>query len=361
MSKYSRNLHLANEMLPAEIVLSPDWWFKREGISFDEEFFYNPGRRVEAERRMEEVLYERWGRFGLGRDHNKDLPQVGAVHLAAGFLLSEMIGCKVEYGDSIPPQVITANKESLALDVDGAFSSEPFRRFERLAEALKQRFGYLVGDVNWGGVLNLALDLRGETIFLDMLDKPEEVRMFFNKLSQIIERFVTGIEKETGTSSISVNRTVRHIKRSVWLHSECSHTMISEQDYENLLLGIDIEWSQRHRPFGIHHCGSDPHRFAESYAKIANLDFLDVGWGGDVRIIRKHLPNTFLNIRLSPVEILSQSVSDIEQTITRLVGDSGNPYLTGLCCINMDAGVSDEKITGILETVRRLRKEYMQE
>lgn len=42
----------------------------------------------------------------------------------------------------------------------------------------------------------------------------------------------------------------------------------------------------RHRPFGIHHCGTDPHRFATSYAKVPHLDFLDVGWGGDVKAVR---------------------------------------------------------------------------
>ncbi len=84
-------------VLAADIVLAPAWWFHNEGITFDEDFFYHPAKRVETERKMEEVLYERWGKYGLGQDKDKDLPIVGAVHLAAGFLLSEMLGCKVEY------------------------------------------------------------------------------------------------------------------------------------------------------------------------------------------------------------------------------------------------------------------------
>ena len=42
----------------------------------------------------------------------------------------------------------------------------------------------------------------------------------------------------------------------------------------------------------------------------------------------------------------------------RLVRDSGNPYLTGVCCINMDESVPDERITTIFETVKTLRKEF---
>ena len=82
--------------------------------------------------------------------------------------------------------------------------------------------------------------------------------------------------------------------------------MISTEDYEKFLLDIDQSWSEKYRPFGIHYCGRDPDRYADVFAKLAHLDFLDVGWGGDVKKLREALPKTFLNIRLSPVEIVDQ-------------------------------------------------------
>jgi hypothetical protein len=50
---------LQNEMLPVEIVLAPGWWHRHEGITFDEDYFFHPAKRVEAERQMEDALYER--------------------------------------------------------------------------------------------------------------------------------------------------------------------------------------------------------------------------------------------------------------------------------------------------------------
>jgi hypothetical protein len=347
---------LNTHLLPAEIVLSPSWWHAHEGITFDEDFFFHPAKRVEVERKMEQVLYDRWGRFGLGQDRDKNSPQVGAVHLASGFLLSEMLGCRVEYCADCPPRVVPAEREDLVLDPESAFQSGAFGRFLHIVDSLKSRWGYLVGDVNWSGVLNLALDVRGSRLFTDFFDSPEQARRFLLTISGVVEKFSMGIENETGTSSISVNRTVRFFDKPVFLHSECSHTMISTQQYDRFLLPIDRIWSQRHRPFGIHHCGKDPHRFAEAYARLPHMDFLDVGWGGDVKKLRQALPNTFLNIRLSPVEIVNQSDEEIRQTITRLVLDSGNPYLTGVCCINMDDRVDDGKITAIFETVQQLRR-----
>jgi hypothetical protein len=344
-------------LLPVDIVLAPEWWHKNEKITFDRDFFYHPLKRVEEEQHMEKILYDRWGKFGLGQHKDQARPEIGAVHLAAGYLLSEMLGCQVNYTENHPPLVLPAHQELRNISADDAFRSGAFRKVSELTDSLKKRYGFLTGDINWGGILNIAMDLRGENIFLDMMMTPDEVKDYFAGIAGVIEKFTSFLQAETGSTSISVNRGVRHLAKPVLLHSQCSHTMISEDDYENYLLPFDQEWS-KNRPFGIHYCGPDPHRMAASFAKIPNLDYLDLGWGGDVKILREHLPDTFFNIRLSPVEISRQSNDEIRKTIIRLVHDSGNPYLTGVCCINMDDSVSDDRITTIFETVEELRKEF---
>lgn len=358
MSKFLKNPYLKEALLPVEIVFHPSWWFKHTGITFDEDFFYNPLKRVESERRMEKELYNRFGIYGLGKDRDKDLPVIGAVHNAAGYLISEMLGCRIDYFEDSPPQVIAAHHEELKIYTEDVFRTPVFKKLESLLERLKSKYGYLYGDINWGGILNSALDLQAEKIFTDFYDKPDDTRDYLRNIAQVIERFTTFVAKETGTTSLSVNRLVYHFDQPVFLHSECSHTMISVEDYENFLLDFDIDWSRKFRPYGVHYCGIDPHRMAESFAKIPGLDFLDVGWGGDVKILRKYLPGTFLNIRLSPVEIINQTNDEIRETITRLVNDSGNPYLTGVCCINMDDKVEDGKVMEIYKTVEDLRNKY---
>jgi len=358
---FLRNPLLQNTMLPVDIVLAPAWWHRHEGITFDEDFFFHPSQRVEMERKMEKALYERWGRFGLGTDHDQDLPQIGAVHLAAGYLISEMLGCEVEYAADAPPQVKPAHCRSLQILPDRAFASPAYRRLVSLLDSLKTRYGYLCGDVNFNGILNIALDLRGQEFFLDLADQPGDAGRFLLGIAAVIERFTRELSQATGTTSISVNRNVRHIPRPVWLHSECSHVMISVADYQRFLMDYDVAWSRRYRPFGIHYCGHDPHRYAECFARLPHLDFLDVGWGGDVTQLRAHLPHTFLNLRYSPVEILQQTADEIRQTVRRLVQASGNPWLTGVCCINMDDQVADQQVAALLEEVQWLREEYAAE
>lgn len=345
-----------NPILPIEIIFHPSWWHKHTAISFDEDFFYHPLKRVESERRMEQELHNRFGHWGLGADHNKNLPHLGAVHLAAGYLISELLGCQIRYAENQAPQVLCPHREDFKLNIDPALNYPALARLRRLIDQLRTRFGYVCGDINWQGVLNVALDLRGDEMLSSLLFQPEESYRYFQDIAAVIEHFVRFIHAQTASSSISVNRIVRHLAPPIFLHSECTHTMISEDLYEHFLLPIDLHWNQTLQPFGVHYCGSDPHRYANSYAKIPRLAFLDLGWGGNIRLLREKLPHTFFSLRLDPVTINRTPDDELADTIRRMVAESANPALTGLCCINMDDKTDDSKIHTLFRTVESIRQ-----
>jgi len=53
----SKNLHIIpDSILPVDIVLSPPWWYKNAGMTFDRDFFFHPLKRIESERKMEQIL-----------------------------------------------------------------------------------------------------------------------------------------------------------------------------------------------------------------------------------------------------------------------------------------------------------------
>jgi len=263
----------ANKILPVDIVLAPEWWNKHTGITFDRDFFFHPLKRVECEQKMEETLYERWGNYGLGEDKDTARPEIGAVHLAAGFLLSEILGCEVDYRENHPPAVNCNMRDELSIDAEGAFKTRAFKDFKALCNTLKEKHGYLTGDVNWGGLLNIAMDIRGQQIFLDMAMEDANVQGLFDDISRVISKFVNFVEYETKTTSISVNRVARYYEKPLLLHSQCSHTMISIDDYERYLMKYDLAWANNNRPYGIHYCGNDPHRYAESFATLPFFGF----------------------------------------------------------------------------------------
>ena len=185
------------EILPVEVVFHPSWWFKHTGITFDQDFFYHPLKRVESEKRMEKELYDKFGMYGFGMDRNKDLPVIGAVHNASGYFISELLGCKVEYFEDSPQQVYTANHEELKIYTSDIFKTPVFKKLENLLEKLKGKYGYLTGDIDWGGVMNTALDLQTEKVFFGFFEKPEETKNYFRDISKVIEKFTSIISKET--------------------------------------------------------------------------------------------------------------------------------------------------------------------
>jgi hypothetical protein len=193
MAGFYINPVIRSRPLPVDVVFHPSWWNRHAGILFDEDFFYHPQKRVESEKRMESVLYERFGEFGLGEQRDMNLPVIGAVHIAAGFIIQEMLGCRVVYQDDSPPQVMAAGFEKLDIDPEKAFRSPAYKKLMNLQQQLVSEYGYITGDINWSGVLNVALDLVGDRVFTDLYLNPEETKKQFALIAQVIERFVSGI------------------------------------------------------------------------------------------------------------------------------------------------------------------------
>lgn len=94
-----------------------------------------------------------------------------------------------------------------------------------------------------------------------------------------------------------------------------------------------------------------------AYSQIP-LVFLDVGWGSDVALIRNIFPDTFLNLRISPVRMLHVNQEELVQDVERLISAAGPLDRTGICCINMDYGTPEENIMAFIRGVKAHRDQY---
>ncbi len=201
--------------LPVEIVFHPNWWYHHAGITFDRAYFFDPDRRVKDEMKMRRILWERFGQFEYGEENPKPRPVIGPVHLAAGFMVSSLWGCIIRYYDNNSPVVESRHMTLEELDAMAApdpLGNPDFRDLFSLIRELKNRFGYVEGDIGWGNLQNLALDLMGQEIFLAYYDDPEAVHHIYDKMNRNVIEVLALIREETGTTSISVNRSVEKVK-----------------------------------------------------------------------------------------------------------------------------------------------------
>ena len=345
--------------LPVEIVFHPNWWYNRAGITFDRDYFFNPDRRVKDEMKMRRYLWEKFGQFNYGEENPKPRPVIGPVHLAAGFMISSLWGCTIRYYENNSPVVESRHmtiEELDAMQPPDPEENPDFRDLFRLIKELKSRFGYVEGDIGWGNLQNLALDMTGHEIFLAYYDNPAAVHRIYDKMNRNIIEVLNLIREETGTTSISVNRSVGKVDPAINLQSNCSVQMISNETYEEFLLPHELTLSKRLQPYGIHHCGDNMHQVAPGYSKVKEACFFDVGWGADIAYCRRLIPDAFFNIRLSPVKIQTCKPDEVEADMVRLLENAGDLSKVGVCCINMDYGTPDENVSRIFEVAERYRQ-----
>jgi hypothetical protein len=125
--------------------------------------------------------------------------------------------------------------------------------------------------------------------------------------------------------------------------------------YEDFNLEYENFLADRLQPYGIHYCGSEMERLSEVFSKVHNCEFFDVGWGSDVAQCREVFPDAWLNLRLSPVKLLSCSPKEVKDDVEKLLLDSGPLDKASVCCINLDHGTPDENVIAIYEVVEKYR------
>jgi hypothetical protein len=349
----------AEPYLPADIVLHPNWWNKEYGLTFDEDFFYLPQRRVEQEQRMRQLLYERFGDLGLGQKDAPRRPIIGPILMGSGYIIQEILGCEILYKEDSNPWVVPramSEAEVAALRAPERIEdTRPMRRLLNLTDALEREFGYVQGDVPLHGLANASIDLRGNDYFIDLLENPPLVEHLHAVIRETIRQAAMLIRNRTGSTSISVNRTIASFDRGIHILPNCSMQMIGPNLYEQHFLPHDLALADTLRPIGYHHCGNNAHLYAPLYAR-AGAVYLDVGCGSDIARCRQALPEAWLGLRIDPVKMLKATPADARAEVRRLLEAHGAPYRrVGVCCINMDYGTADETIRALLETVAEYR------
>jgi len=345
--------------LPVEIVFHPSWWNRHYGLTFDEAFFFDPTKRVESERLMRAALYQRFGDLGLGEANAIPRPVIGPVHLAAGFLPSAVLGCQIRYFEDASPEVIPADlsdEQVAALDVPDLGTNPAFGKLIALMDGLQAQYGTLEGDVNWEGVQNVALNLRGPQLFVDYYENPALARRLLDVVARTLTAIAAYVRCRTGSNSIAVNRIVGAVDPHISLHSNCTVAMISARTYRQYLLNYDRQMAKELWPYGIHHCGADMHKVCHEYAMVDGAEFFDVGWGSDVATCRAALPNAIFSLRLSPVRVATLTPTEVMADVENLLHTAGPLERAALCCINMDDTTPDANVRSIFEVVERHRR-----
>ncbi len=339
-------------MYKYDITFHPSWWHKHCGVDFDKRFFDEPEYRIACDVKMRKLLYEKFGDYGIGEKNPKPRPILGSDLIASGYLYSELLGCDIRYGKDAPPEVIS--KELILEEFVDLKAHPAWKKMEAQVEWLKKHYGSVVPCVNLQGIQNLAIDVRGSEFMMDYYEEPEQCERMLEICTKLSEElgayFYQFSDRISGGVTAIVNQTVP----KAYVTSNCTVDMISPSLYEEFLLPWDQALAERFPVFGVHHCGTAMERYAKEYAKIkSHLEFAEVGAGSDITAVRQALPDTFLNLRYSPVKLKTAAPEEIKYEIELSKKAGGDKDLVSLSCVGIDADVSDEQIKAYLTYAER--------
>ncbi|MBI4875894.1 MAG: hypothetical protein HY822_14760 [Acidobacteria bacterium] len=337
--------------IPVNFVFAPAWWHRHYGIGFRREFYLDPRRRIRDDVRMRQALYER---FGFGAPDPRPRGIIGSRHIAGGFVVPALLGVPIRFSDdqaAFPAPLNLDRGAALELRAPDLASTWPMSELIPQMDALEREFGALAGDLNPGGLLNTCLELRGQNFFTDLVEDPELTDHLLSVVAETQKRVCQLVRSRTGTCAVSTNRSVLSSDPALTLTSNCSAHMISPALYERRILPFERRLAESLRPFGIHHCGNNLHKYAPVYAGLG-ARFFDVGWGSDVAQCSRELPGAFLNLRLNPVRMLECDEQAVYRDALDLLRACGRRTNAGLCSINLDAGTPDASIHAALAAAR---------
>ncbi len=339
-----------------DITFHPSWWHENAGIDFTQQFFDDPEYRMEADIKMRRTLYEHFGDLGIGEKDPQKRPLLGTDLLAAGYLLSELMGCGIRYQADNSPQVECMDLDEDSIDqiqVPDLDTSEVWQRTQKQIDYLLEKYGHVETYVNLQGIQNIAMDIMGQELMVSYYTAPEEINGLLEKITKMSIEVGKRFKALSNDVSGGVTAIVRQTVPECYLTSNCSVEMISNDLYEEFLLKYDQELANAFGNFGIHHCGKSMEHVVEGYSKVKGLTFAEVGAFSDIKTVRSHLPGIFLNARYSPVRLMNASKEDIFSEVKYLAENGQeNGQKISVSCVGIDNHVSDTQIRYFLEACR---------
>ncbi len=313
-------------------------------FNFDKDYFLNIDKRIEIDTAQEKKLYQRFGHLGLGSPD----PELRA-HLGFDDTLNitAMFGGKVSFTSNyswLEPNTLISEEGVKNLKVPKIEESWPQTIFIEQFDKCAKTYGTeMIRTPTLHGVMESALDLRGEDFLVDLLQRPHLAEKLLDVLTETVVRLKEFWDK----------KKYRKVRRGIPLGG-CSITVLSPQSFRNYILPRYNFLTHRFGGGYLCACGPDTHLLG-SLRYLEDCDVYRLGWETDFRKARQLLGNRHIRATLDPMRTSRGEPEQVEKDVARLLKEAGDPGALSLCLVNAAAETPEENITTIYSTVRKYR------
>ena len=316
----------------------------------------DPLAKIHAQQMMDAVMRREFGKWGFLDQFDEvsvlSRPSVGIEPYGNRFFPA-LFGAEVHYKSDQAPWAHTAMLQKEQIMSTAPLTKGEFSRLPLVLEIVRQHkilrdIGFACStQQNPGSVMNTAIYLRGDSLFLDFYDEPEMVHKLFGLITNamlVAHEYFCDIDGEVSPMGVG----------------NCTVTMLSPKIYAEFVRPYDMRIMERARelcvPFSIHQ-DSLVDAFLPAYRE--GFDYLhnfDVGCDSDIGLFRRLFPDININVFLYTSTLRNLSAEELYEFVLQMAY-KGEPLTNiGFSVYDVDVEVPREKIDSICEAYAYLKK-----
>ncbi|NMB83002.1 MAG: hypothetical protein GYA14_14415 [Ignavibacteria bacterium] len=334
--------------LRPEVGFNPSWFHKYYAIDFSEKWHTNVEFRMKSHETMRNEIKKHFPGYNIGGVLNNEPFDLLTGIYGIG-IVDSIFGRPLQYYSDkwpVPDNTPLTDEEIIKLTVPDLVHNKFFMNVLNQIDRIYKLTGSVRGYLNWQGNLNTAFRLRGESIFLDLIDNQEIV----NKLLTVIsDTYLQGVkllyakQKEYGT--IYNFATI----------ANCTVNMVGPDLYETHLLHYDDKIAKEFSVIGIHNCAWTVTPYIDLYSRIPNVAYIDMGIESDLKKVKDVFPFARRNCLYKSIDLKNKTYKEIRKDFEYIAANLA-PCDVGLPDIEYD--VPDDKIMFAIDLCTELSEKY---
>lgn len=322
----------------------PAWFHQRCGVEFGERWHTDPRYRrdslVVCKRELKRAFpaIDYWDALS-----DADMWTLSGAYGA--YPIAYLFGAELLYDIDrwpAPLRPVLTLDDVNRLDIDELLSNAFVADLHRQMDMIEKESGRIHGYLNWQGVLNNAFILVGQSIFTDMVERPELAHRFFDFISNLMIRLATMIQARQTQSGF----TVDHLSVS-----NCTINMVSARFYREFVFPYDQKIAEQFTRFGVHTCNWNATPYLQNIAQLPKVGYIDMGIETNLAQAKSLFPEARRAVMYSPVKLQDAPCDEIENDM-RKIRDAIAPC--DIVMADIQATTPDSRVNELLQICHTL-------
>ena len=324
--------------LQLDITFTRDYHARHFGLKYGPDYFDDVRTRAETDMASRRALFQRFGDLGLGQQDPQPVVQLGYDDTLNVTL---MFGGQLQVSSGISwvhPGFLAANNVE-TLQPPPIPDTWPHSKFLQQFETAVKAFGPdSVRPPVPHGILEAALEMRGQEFLEDMLVQPALANHLLDVLTEIVINLKEFWDRKC------FGRPVRGLSLG-----GCSTTMLSPDQVAAFLVP---RYSRIARRFGdafVCSCGPSTHNL-QNLSAIEGVRYVRLGWGTDLNKAAHFMKHRHIKASLDVVRCATLDPDRIAQDVENVLSSLEPVDEVSLLLIHAGADTPDDNVRRIVQT-----------